>query len=117
LEEKVETLVYRDYGLRDPPRWLQKLALTSRTNGGRLVGIVWSRTQAKEFVFVFVFVFVLEEWNGDWNRLSCLRVGNDGWLFWARQWTLGYHKMLGNCWVTKGLAESQEILNSIELVS
>jgi hypothetical protein len=47
----------RDYGRRDSSRWphgtlyLQKLALTSLTSGGRLVGIVRSRTQATEFKF------------------------------------------------------------------
>jgi hypothetical protein len=47
----------RDYGRRDPSRpprgtlHLQKLALTSLTCGGRLVGIVRSRIQATEFSF------------------------------------------------------------------
>jgi hypothetical protein len=46
---------------RDPSRWprgilyLQKLALTSPTSGGRSVGIVRSRTQATEFSFFFSF--------------------------------------------------------------
>jgi hypothetical protein len=41
----------------DPSRWprgtfyLQKLAITSPTSGGRSVGIVRSRTQTKEFSF------------------------------------------------------------------
>jgi hypothetical protein len=45
----------RDYGRRDPSRWPrgtiypQNLALPSPTNGGRSVGIVLLRTQAKEF--------------------------------------------------------------------
>jgi hypothetical protein len=45
----------REYGRRDPPRWPhgtlypQKLALTSPTSSGLLVGIVRSRTQATEF--------------------------------------------------------------------
>jgi hypothetical protein len=45
-----------EYGRRDPSRYhatpsvLKKLALTSLTSGGRLVGIVRSRTEAKEFV-------------------------------------------------------------------
>jgi hypothetical protein len=44
----------REYGWRDPPRWLrdtlypQKLALTSKS-GGRSVGVVRSRAQATEF--------------------------------------------------------------------
>jgi hypothetical protein len=45
----------REYGRREPSRWPrdtlypQKLALTSPTCDGRLVGIVRSRTQATEF--------------------------------------------------------------------
>jgi hypothetical protein len=45
----------REYGRRDPSRsprgtlYLQKLALTPLTCGGRLVGIVRSRTQDTEF--------------------------------------------------------------------
>jgi hypothetical protein len=44
----------REHGLKDPSLWprdtlcLQKFALTSLTSGGRLVGIVCSRTQATE---------------------------------------------------------------------
>jgi hypothetical protein len=49
----------REYGRRDPSRWprgtlyQQRLALTSPTTGGRLVGLVRSRTQATEFSFGF----------------------------------------------------------------
>jgi hypothetical protein len=49
----------REYGRRDPSRWPrdalypQTLALTSPTSGGRSVGIVRSRTQAREFSFSF----------------------------------------------------------------
>jgi hypothetical protein len=45
----------RDYDRRDPSRsprgtfYLQKLALTFPTSGGRSVGIVRSRTQTTEF--------------------------------------------------------------------
>jgi hypothetical protein len=52
----------REYGDRDPPRWLlgilypQKLALSSPTSGGRSVGIVRSVTQSTEFVFFFLKV-------------------------------------------------------------
>jgi hypothetical protein len=48
----------REYGRRNSSRrprgtlYPQKLALTSPTSGCRSVGIVRSRTQAKEFVFV-----------------------------------------------------------------
>jgi hypothetical protein len=47
----------REYGRGDPLRWprdtlyLQKLALTSLTCGGRSVGIVCLRTKATEFVY------------------------------------------------------------------
>jgi hypothetical protein len=47
-----------DYDRRDPPRWprdilyLQKLALSSPTSGGRSVGIVRSRTKATELLSV-----------------------------------------------------------------
>jgi hypothetical protein len=50
------SLEIREYGLRDPSRWprgtlyTQNLALTSSTSGSRSVGIVRSRTQAKEFL-------------------------------------------------------------------
>jgi hypothetical protein len=48
----------REYGHRDPSRWPcgtlypQKLAITSPTSGGRLVGIFRSRTQTMEFFFL-----------------------------------------------------------------
>jgi hypothetical protein len=48
----------REYGSRDPSRWPrgtlypQKLALTSKTSGGRYVSTVRSRTQATEFFYV-----------------------------------------------------------------
>jgi hypothetical protein len=55
----------RAYGNKDPSRWPrgtfypQKLALTSPTSGSRSVGIVRSRTKAKEFSFSF-FMTILE---------------------------------------------------------
>jgi hypothetical protein len=51
----------RYYGRRDLSRWPrdtfypQKLALTSLTSGGLSVGIVRSRTEAKEFGFSFAW--------------------------------------------------------------
>jgi hypothetical protein len=51
----------REYGSRNPlhlPRdtlYPQKLALTSPISGGRSVGIVRSRTEAKEFIYFFIF--------------------------------------------------------------
>jgi hypothetical protein len=48
----------REYGRRHPSRWPretihpQKLALTSSTSGGRLVGILYSRTETTEFRIV-----------------------------------------------------------------
>jgi hypothetical protein len=53
-------LEHREYGRGDPSRWPrgtlypQKLALTSPTSGGRSVGIVHSRTQAREFNCSFI---------------------------------------------------------------
>jgi hypothetical protein len=50
----------RKYGRGDPLRWPrdtlypQKLALTSRTSGGRSVGIVHLQTKATEFVLFFL---------------------------------------------------------------
>jgi hypothetical protein len=52
-----------EFGHRESWRWPrgtlypQNLALTSPTSGGRLVGIVRSRTQATEFSFCFCFLF------------------------------------------------------------
>ena len=44
------------------PLYPQKLALTSPTSGGRSVGIVRSRTKAKEFLFTCI-------WKCLWRRL------------------------------------------------
>jgi hypothetical protein len=58
--ETQSCLEKQEYGRRDPSCWpcgtlyLQTLALTSRTSGGRLVVIVRSRTQATEFGFSLV---------------------------------------------------------------
>ena len=46
------------------PLYLQKLALTSPTSGGRSVGIVRSRTKATEFFF-----YILDMFSYDTNRL------------------------------------------------
>jgi hypothetical protein len=59
VSEMLRFLVNREYGRRDPSRWprgtlyLQTLAITSPTSGGRSVGIVRSRTQTMEFSFSF----------------------------------------------------------------
>jgi hypothetical protein len=51
----------REYGRRDRSRWprgtlyTQNFALTSTTSGSRSVGIVRSRTQAKDFTFISFF--------------------------------------------------------------
>jgi hypothetical protein len=62
IEKCCSCLENREYGRRDPSRWLrgtlytQKLAITSPTSGDRSVGIVHSRTQTMEFVcFFFVY--------------------------------------------------------------
>jgi hypothetical protein len=50
--------MFREYGRRDPSRWphgtlyLQKLAITSPTSGGRSVGIVRSQTETMGFFYV-----------------------------------------------------------------
>jgi hypothetical protein len=55
----------QEYGRRDPSRWprgtpyAQKLELTLPTSGGRSVGIVRSRTQAKEFFKSILLSFTL----------------------------------------------------------
>jgi hypothetical protein len=54
------SLECREYSRGDPLRWPndtlypQKSVLTSQTSGGRSVGIVRSRTKAKEFSFFFL---------------------------------------------------------------
>jgi hypothetical protein len=56
----------KEYGCGDPLRWprdtlyLQKLALTSPTTGGRSVGIVRLRAKVTEFVCLF---FLYEIWS------------------------------------------------------
>jgi hypothetical protein len=53
----------RKYGSRDPQRWphdtfyLQKLALTSLTSGGRSVNIVCLQNKATEFFFLHYGAF------------------------------------------------------------
>jgi hypothetical protein len=48
-------------GIRDAhhvaPSIRKKLALTSLTNGGRLVGVVHLRTESREFFFVYFILF------------------------------------------------------------
>jgi hypothetical protein len=74
----------REYGYRDPPRWsrgtlyLQKLALTSPTSGGRSVGIVHSRTNAMEFFFVMKLKLSESTWltQGYIEFLIKLRMSN-----------------------------------------
>jgi hypothetical protein len=57
----------REYGLGDPLRgprdtfYLQKLALTSPTSGGRSVGIVRLRTKATEFCLFEICLMELSE--------------------------------------------------------
>jgi hypothetical protein len=53
-----------EYGRRDPSKWPsgthypQNLALTSRTRGGRSVGVLRLRTQATGFSLVLVFIYM-----------------------------------------------------------
>jgi hypothetical protein len=53
----------------------------------------------------------------EWTGLIWLRIETSGWLLWTRQWTFGFHKMLGNSWVAVQTAASQEGLSSMELVT
>jgi hypothetical protein len=60
IKSSGSSLENREYYRRDSSRWPldilnpQKLAITSRTNGGRSVGIVRSRTEATDFFFFLV---------------------------------------------------------------
>jgi hypothetical protein len=49
-----------DYSIYIPrgTLYLQKLALTSPTSCGRSVGIVRSRTQAREFSFLVLYIYI-----------------------------------------------------------
>jgi hypothetical protein len=42
-----------------------------------------------------------------------LRIGTSEQLLWTRQWTFGFHKILGISWVAAQLAASQEGLSSM----
>jgi hypothetical protein len=48
-----------------------------------------------------------------WIGLIWLRIGTSGGLLWTRQWTSGFHKMLGSSWVAVQLAASQEGFSSM----
>jgi hypothetical protein len=48
-----------------------------------------------------------------WTELISLRIGTSGGLLWTRQWTFGFHKILGSSWVAAQLAASQEGLSSM----
>jgi hypothetical protein len=67
----------REHGCKVPSRWSrdalypQKLALTSRTSGGRSIGIVRSRTKATELLLFIavvlrndVQILILDQWGG-----------------------------------------------------
>jgi hypothetical protein len=62
----------RDYGSKDPPRWPrgtlcpQKMALTSPTSGGCLVGIVCPRTKATELLLFSYYAM----WSAIWLCLQ-----------------------------------------------
>jgi hypothetical protein len=79
----------REYGHGDPLCWLrdtlhpQMLALTSSTSGGRSVGIVHSRTKAKEFVCIGSYI--LEEILFR-QKKSCEEL----WNMWQRNWISKY---------------------------
>jgi hypothetical protein len=52
-----------------------------------------------------------------WTGLIWFRIGTSGGLLYTRQWTFGFHKMLGSSWAATQLAASQEGLSSKKLVS
>jgi hypothetical protein len=41
-----------------------------------------------------------------WTGVFWLRIGTSGGVLWARQWTFGFHKMVGSSWVAAQLAAS-----------
>jgi hypothetical protein len=47
----------------------------------------------------------------DWIDLA--HDGGRGGLLWTRQWTFGFHKMLGNSWVAAEFSAPQEGLSFI----
>jgi hypothetical protein len=53
-----------------------------------------------------------------WNGLIWLKLGTSEELLWTRQWTFGFHTMLGNSWVAERLEAYQKglIVSSVELV-
>jgi hypothetical protein len=52
-----------------------------------------------------------------WNGLVWRRIGTSGEHLWMRQWTFGFHKMLGGPRVAAQLVASWVVLSSIEFVS
>jgi hypothetical protein len=53
-------------------------------------------------------------WDGvDWIGLIRLRIRTSGGLLWTRNWTFGFHNMLGSSWVAAQLAASREGLSSV----
>jgi hypothetical protein len=55
------TAVGTSYADHVTPLYLQKLARTSPTGGGRSVGIVRSRTKAMEFIYIYMELLVRPE--------------------------------------------------------
>jgi hypothetical protein len=60
--------------------------------------------------------WVFKKWDGAWTGLSWLRIETYGGLLWMRQWTSGFHKIRGICWLAEKLLASQEGLCCMELV-
>jgi hypothetical protein len=48
-----------------------------------------------------------------WTGSNWLRIRTSGGLLWTRQWTFGFHKMVGSSWVAAQLAASLEGLSSV----
>jgi hypothetical protein len=51
-----------------------------------------------------------------WIGLIWLRIETSVGLLWTRQWTFGFHRMLGSSWVVAQWAASQEGLSSMSEV-
>ena len=65
-----------------------------------------------------ILKWILKKWDGEaWTGLVWLRIGAGGWRLWMREWTFGFHKMLGHSWLAEDLLASQEGLCSMNLVS
>ena len=52
--------------------------------------------------------WIFTKWfKGAWSTLIWFRIWANGGLLWRRQWTLGFHKMLGISWLSLELLASE----------